>query len=141
MRAVSTGEVVFVLRAWNSEDNQILNHQHPCVRVFHQLGHFYMVGERLGHSMQTAACDQLYLNPVDIQQVSGIHRTICVVYGLPLALACPSRLSRFAISASGKPCASSRTLSTSAAGYRTRSAMLSGSCTVRSVEAPPCQRM
>ena len=72
----STHEVTRLLKAWTTGDEQALEKLTPLVyEELHRRAHYYMVGQRPGHMMQTTALvNEVYLRLVDCKQMNWQDR-------------------------------------------------------------------
>jgi RNA polymerase sigma factor (TIGR02999 family) len=77
MSASSTHEITSLLRAWCQGDAKALEKLMPLVyRELQQAAHRQMVGERIGHTLQTTALvNEVYLRLVGLQEASWQNRT------------------------------------------------------------------
>src|SRR5437870_12095313 len=73
-------EVTQLLGDWSGGDAGALEKLIPLVQPeLHRLAHYYMRGERAGHTLQTTALlDEAYLRPVDHTKRSWQNRAHCV---------------------------------------------------------------
>jgi RNA polymerase sigma-70 factor (ECF subfamily) len=70
------GDVSTLLRSWTDGDQQALEKLTPIVyQELHRLAHFYMGGERTGHSLQTTALvNEAYLRLTDYKRMRWQNR-------------------------------------------------------------------
>jgi RNA polymerase sigma factor (TIGR02999 family) len=70
------GDVNALLRAWSDGDRQALDQLMPIVyEELRRLAHYYMKGERAGHSLQTTALvNEAYLRLVDYERMQWQDR-------------------------------------------------------------------
>jgi len=72
----STHEVTRLLKAWTTGDEQALERLTPLVyEELHRRAHYYMVGQRDGHILQTTALvNEVYVRLVDCEQINWQDR-------------------------------------------------------------------